>query len=272
MHYPKELDILKEYIQNFGYDFITDFKLCEYSNIIRNYFDNGHLLESSIIDFGQSRDGGIYAIWNNNDEQKIVYLGSEGSDWYILTNNIQDFLVLLSIGYENILEENLKLKPIKKQNNNLKKWIKAKLNITVPNTAKNISQISDNSFVEFLHHKLKSQVSLEEFNPNSEYNNESHYIQYRLVIESYPKDKLIFIKKIRKVSQISISDLLKIEKFPFVVYQNNTSFNGKLKLRNFNSSDKDYLIDIIENYSSNIKLEYRNSAKKSELKKFQKLN
>lgn len=56
--------------------------------------------------FGAGSTGNLYAFWIDDDgEQKIVHLGSEGGELHILGENFAEFLRFLAIGYEDTYED-----------------------------------------------------------------------------------------------------------------------------------------------------------------------
>jgi hypothetical protein len=52
--------------------------------------------------FGMSVDGGLYCVWVQDDgKQPVIYLGS-GQSARVLAKDVEDFLVLLAIGYDEV--------------------------------------------------------------------------------------------------------------------------------------------------------------------------
>lgn len=60
--------------------------------------------------FGAGSSGNLYAFWiDDNGEQKIVHLGSEGDELLVLGNTFIEFLQYLSIGYDDPYSEDFHL-------------------------------------------------------------------------------------------------------------------------------------------------------------------
>jgi hypothetical protein len=120
---------------------------------ISGYFElheNGRDFFSRIIDreetrnrlgiFGSSPDGGLYCIWlQDNGKQPVVYIGS-GQFAMVLSANIEDFLKLLAIGYNEICGPDLSQPPEPGSlvNRKFQTWISQILNTSVPLTGQNI--------------------------------------------------------------------------------------------------------------------------------------
>lgn len=271
IHFPIELKLFCDWIEENGYDSIaSDFKLHASSNAMIKYFDNGEKLEKHIAAFGHSGDGGIFALWKTDKSQKIVHLGSEGNNWFVVANNFIDFLTILAIGYPNLACDDLQKPPSEHNpNNKFKNWIETTFGLTVPDSAKKLTDKTDRTFTRWLFDILQTGDNFERFDPDSKHNLQFHSIEYRLIATKVPDNKAKFIGDLRKVSALSIAELMKgLNQLPIVVYENATYFNGELSLANFPKNDRDALIYLTENYKNEVTLEYRNNARQSEKEGF----
>jgi hypothetical protein len=274
VRFPIELEMFCNWVDENGYESIlTDFELHGFPNSMTNYFENGQKLEKYIGEFGHSGDGGIFAIWQTENDQKVVHLGSEGNNWFIVANNFVEFLKILAIGYPYLADDNLQKPPTESsQNDNFKKWVETTFSLTVPNSAKKLVNKTDKTFTKWLFDNLQPADTFEHFDPDSEHNKQFNSIEYRLVVTNIPGNKSKLIGDLRKVSTMSISELLKqLSNLPLVVYESSTYFKGQLSLTNFPTPNKDNLIFLTENYKDEVVLEYRNSARQSERTDFKRL-
>lgn len=274
VQFPAKLKIFCDWVDENGYDnIVTDFELHGFSNSMTHYFDNGQKLEKYIAAFGHSGDGGIFAIWQNGNDQKIVHLGSEGNDWFIVANNFVDFLNILAIGYANLANDDLQKPPTEtKTDYKFKNWVETTFYLKVPNSAKKLTNRIDKTFTKWLFNSLQPGETFERFDQDNEHNKQFNSIEYRLVVIQVPDNKSKFIGELRKVSTLSISELLKqLNYLPLVVYESSTYFKGQLSLTNFPTLDKDNLIYLTSNYKSEIILEYRNNVRQSEKTDYRQL-
>ncbi|MEM8528314.1 MAG: hypothetical protein AAGG68_26970 [Bacteroidota bacterium] len=116
--------------------------------------------------FGSSPDGSLYSIWLDDDHnQKIVHLGSEGGELYILSNTFVDFLRLLAIGYDEIgfadmsktAEEwsaAIDMDIDECININFRNWVKQKFNVDIPSKGEEITNIGDDTFSKWIESKI----------------------------------------------------------------------------------------------------------------------
>lgn len=118
--------------------------------------------------FGLGADGSLYAFWiDDNENQKIVHLGSEGDGLYILAENFIDFLRLLAIGYDEIGFADMNMtvqawnKGIEKDENeginpSFRKWVSSEFGVNIPNKGKEIADFNDESFNHWIQEKLRT--------------------------------------------------------------------------------------------------------------------
>lgn len=243
IHFPDELKCLCNWIVENGYGSIRyDIRLVKASNDIEQYFDDGYKIKDSFGVFGHSSDGGIYAIWQKNEkEQPVVYLGSEGSEWYVLGADFTSFLAFIAAGLDNPF----------------KSWVKDNFNIFVDSKKVAIKK-EDRSLARWIYDKLDITMPFAEFDPDSEHNETSNSIDYKVTVISIPDNKVDFIKAIRILSNLSMGDLLKsFQSLPVTVYEGHVFFRGKLDIANFPEPDKSYLSELENKFSANILIEYR---------------
>lgn len=112
--------------------------------------------------FGIGKDGSFYAFWNDDyGKQKIVHLGIEGGELYILANNFIDFLRLLAIGYDEIGFANLSLTVQEWNaligeestygiNVNFQDWVVKSFNAQIPKRGNEISNLEDKKFENWI--------------------------------------------------------------------------------------------------------------------------
>ena len=271
--FPMELQLLCEWVEENGYDSIaTDFRLGAAPNLVSSYFHNGGKLEKHLVAFANSSDGGIFALWRTNEGQKVVHLGSEGNNWFVLADDFADFVATLAIGYSNLAEDDLLNPPVGNgPDAKFKTWVETKFGLRIPDSAKNIDK-TDRAFTRWVFNTLQPGVDFDQFDPDSKHNLEFHSLEYRLLVSKIPENKSKFIGDLRKVSTLSISELMKgLNNLPIVVYEGSTYFNGQLSLKNFPSADKEALIYLTENYKDAVTLEYRKNVKQSEKTGFKEL-
>ncbi len=117
-------------------------------------FENGREVISAWIDreeaqkrlamFGMSPDGGLYCIWlQDNGKKPIIYIGS-GQDARVFAKNIEDFIILLAIGYNDICRADMSQPPEEGSliNPKLQAWASQKLNVNIPTAGQEIVDIA----------------------------------------------------------------------------------------------------------------------------------
>ncbi len=116
--------------------------------------------------FGTAPDGSLYAFWlDDNQRQRIVHLGSEGDDLYILADNFVDFIRLLAIGYDEIGSADLDLS-VKEWNLEIgepedegvnpkfRAWVIKEFGVTIPERGNEIVDVDDTTFSDWLEEKM----------------------------------------------------------------------------------------------------------------------
>ncbi|MCT4581019.1 MAG: hypothetical protein N4A35_06340 [Flavobacteriales bacterium] len=159
---PHELELFCNWLDQNGYPISGCFELRADDGETMRYWlgMEGHSDRFGI--FGAGSDGSLYAFWMDDEgQQKIVHLGSEGGQLYILADNFIDFLRLLAIGYDEIgfadlsktVEEwNISqgLPPNDGINSIFQKWVKTTFKTTIPIKGNEIVSINDTSFNDWI--------------------------------------------------------------------------------------------------------------------------
>ena len=164
---PPELEKLCDWVEKNGYPISGSFEL--YSGdikIIEHWFGHGKVLNRFGV-FGTGPDDSLYSFWlDKNNNQKIVHLGSEGGQLYILAANFVDFLRLLAIGYDEIGFSDLTMsleewnKTIEEsedygKNPKFRNWVEREFQTIIPERGDEISSFQDKSFEAWVGKQLK---------------------------------------------------------------------------------------------------------------------
>ena len=166
---PAELEKLCDWHDKNGYPISGEFCLNpDDGETIKHWFGTDKVSDRFGV-FGSGPDGSLYSFWiDEKQRMKIVHLGSEGSELFILANNFLDFLRLLSIGYDEIgfadlnmtviewnkaIEEN----PKNGINEKFQKWIEAEFKTSIPAKGSEIIDKDDKSFENWVNQVLESE-------------------------------------------------------------------------------------------------------------------
>ena len=111
-----------------------------------------------LAQFGLSPDGGQFCLWAKEDgTMPVVYLGT-GQGAKIVAKNLEDFIILLAIGYPNIESADMSLSPMAcyekydkpygsdkpEINRHFQKWVRENLKTTIPRTGEKITDAATN--------------------------------------------------------------------------------------------------------------------------------
>lgn len=144
--FPPILSQLCEWDENENQDDTISgyFELQQYGrDILSRLIDKDNIRDRFGL-FGLNSDGGLYCVWlQDNGEQPVVYIGSVGSA-RVLTKNIEDFLLLLAIGYDEVGRADFSQPPESESSINIKfqDWVKQKLNSSIPATGEAIVNLA----------------------------------------------------------------------------------------------------------------------------------
>jgi hypothetical protein len=154
--FPAELEMLCDWVDQHGFPFSGYFRISpdENKDDISSWI-GFHDVDHYFGVFGRGSDGSMYALWHDeaHNTYKVVHLGSEGGELYVLANNFVDFLRLLAIGYDEIRFADLSLPPEENEgydpaavNPKFAEWVRTTFNVTIPRTGDEIVNIYDKSF------------------------------------------------------------------------------------------------------------------------------
>ncbi len=165
---PKELELLCNWLDTHNYPISGYFELRADDGETMRYWLGVENLSNRFGIFGAGSDGSLYAFWINDEgQQKIVHLGSEGGQLYILADNFIDFLRLLAIGYDEIgfadLEQTISdwntsqgFPPNEGINPIFQDWVKTTFKTSIPLKGNEIVSIKDASFSDWVHQQIKN--------------------------------------------------------------------------------------------------------------------
>ncbi|WP_310489720.1 hypothetical protein [Chamaesiphon sp. VAR_69_metabat_338] len=126
--------------QNFDKKLSGYFELFENDREVISAWVDRAETQKRLAVFGMSPDGGLYCIWlQNNGKKPIVYLGS-GQDARVFAKDIQDFIALLAIGYNDICSADMSQPPDEGSliNPKFQAWVDRVLNVNIPVTGRQI--------------------------------------------------------------------------------------------------------------------------------------
>jgi hypothetical protein len=132
---PEELRSLIAWHEKHGYPISGDFALREHDDqTVARWFGSERAVGRLAV-FGAGPDGSLYAIWvQENGASRIVHLGSEGQNLFVLARDMREFLLLLAIGYSEMGFDDLSVAPTEAEGANPKfrAWVAAKLSCVIP--------------------------------------------------------------------------------------------------------------------------------------------
>ena len=165
---PKELEAVVNWYENSDelmgglFEFYADEDLI----MVENWFGkNTH--KDRFGSFGIMPDGSPIAFWLNNEgEQKVVMLGSEGDGQMILANNFIDFIRLMSIGYDEFMyiDFNQTIEEHNKENEQeenygvnkeFQNWFQNKFEIRIPLKGNEIVNEDNDIFANWVNEQLE---------------------------------------------------------------------------------------------------------------------
>ena len=134
--FPAELSALCDWEEENGYPISGCFELrADEHNFVESWFGTP-APSKSLAMFGAGAEGSLYCIWDigNGEDFPIVHLGSEGDEVKVLSSDFSDFLVLLSIGYNELGFEDLTNEPRNDEGINIvfQRWVQNSLQRDIP--------------------------------------------------------------------------------------------------------------------------------------------
>jgi hypothetical protein len=154
--FPEELRSLILWNEKHGYPISGGFKLREHDDqSVVLWFGSDRALGRLGI-FGAGPDGSMYALWlQDNGHCRVVHLGSEGQNLFVLARDMREFLVLLAVGYFEIGFEDLSQPPdAEGVNPRFRKWVASQLSCVIPATGDQIvrtAQSTSENFEKWVH-------------------------------------------------------------------------------------------------------------------------
>ncbi|MDO6675018.1 hypothetical protein MK851_12440 [Tenacibaculum sp. 1B UA] len=159
---PQELKLLCDWVDENDYPISGLFELqADDGYSIKSWFDNAAISDRFGV-FGLGPDGSIYAFWLDDDgNQKIVHLGSEGDALCILATSFIDFLRLLAIGYDEIGNADMTKTAYQwndadddeSVNLDFQDWVQTSFKVSIPKTGNEITSTNDSHFKNWVHKK-----------------------------------------------------------------------------------------------------------------------
>jgi hypothetical protein len=151
---PLEISMMLDYINDNESEsqyFQIDIQFQPINKEIIKYYFNNEELETYFGLLGTTADGSILAIWKDNEEQRFVHFGSDGSNWLILAPNPIDFIRLIAIGYDNF-DKNEILNP--PQNSRIDKlfqsWVENIFSVEIPQSGKDIVDLNSEQLINWI--------------------------------------------------------------------------------------------------------------------------
>jgi hypothetical protein len=154
--FPEELRSLFLWKENHGYPISGEFELREHDDkSVVLWFGSDRAVGRLGI-FGAGPDGSMYALWlQDNGDSRVVHLGSEGRNLFVLARDMREFLLLLAVGYLEIGFEDLSQPPDAEGiNPKFRKWVASQLSCVVPATGGEIvrqAQCTSENFETWVH-------------------------------------------------------------------------------------------------------------------------
>ncbi len=150
--FPEDLGALCDWQEANEDSSIGDFEVCpDDGDDIYCWFDS-HAADSRLARFGTGPDGALYCIWLQEDgRQPIVHLGSEGNDLRVLAGSMQEFMILLAIGYGAFEVGNHSEPPSDPGivDQEFRSWVEDRFSSEIPGTGIDISRRAASEFDDF---------------------------------------------------------------------------------------------------------------------------
>ena len=156
--FPPELESLCDWVEQNGYPISGYFELSPDNDHVIGLWMGFDNVDDRFGVFGAGPDGSIYAIWKDDaGEQKVVHLGSEGGDLYLLAHSFVDFLRLLAIGYDELGFADMTRPPQDNEgfdaacvNPAFQKWVEETFHVTIPPVGAALFDRDDKTFAAWI--------------------------------------------------------------------------------------------------------------------------
>jgi hypothetical protein len=151
-NFPSPEEIPSALVKLFNYANQVETYFSGYFELVTNgkesaisWFSKDETAANQFIIFGENTDNSLYGFWlygnRKISEAPIIFLSSEGTDNSVLANNIEEFLTLLAIGYDELGYAAYSQEPEKEATTelqNFRTWLKQEFGIIPPATGENI--------------------------------------------------------------------------------------------------------------------------------------
>lgn len=163
---PPEFEKLCSWTETNGYPISGYFSLRADDGDTMRYWLGFKNLSDRFGIFGASPDGSLYSFWiDDENKQKIVHLGSEGGELYVLADNFIDFLRLLAIGYDEIGFADLNMtiqewnseigqEKDKGFNTKFRGWVEKEFKVQIPDKGSEIVDVNNTTFRDWIEEQI----------------------------------------------------------------------------------------------------------------------
>ena len=140
---PNALRQLCDYLDSTDYPISGYMKLRPEGEGLKFWFGPNSTAWRTLAGFGAGPDGSTLALWlyASADASKapVVHLGSEGDRLVVLANDIEEFLLLFGIGYNELGFDDLSLPPEEPESaEGLRGWLESQFGLRPPMTGSEI--------------------------------------------------------------------------------------------------------------------------------------
>jgi len=131
---PAELRALCMWHGANGYPISGGFELRASDDEVLVHWFGCHAADDRLGVFGAGPDGSLFALWRQDDgECRVVHLGSEGQNNFVLARSFVEFLQLLAVGYNELGFDNLQGPPEAEGiNPAFRAWVTRTFSVIVP--------------------------------------------------------------------------------------------------------------------------------------------
>ena len=140
---PNALRRVCDYLDSTDYPISGCMKLRPEGEGLKYWFGADSTAWRVLAGFGAGPDGSTLALWMyasaDTSKAPVVHLGSEGNQLIVLANDIEDFLLLFGIGYNELGFDDLSLPPDEPESAaGLRQWLESQFGLRPPMTGAEI--------------------------------------------------------------------------------------------------------------------------------------
>ncbi len=140
---PQRLRELCDYLDSAGYPISGCMRLRPEGESLKLWFGAPSDAWKSLAGFGSGPDGSILAFWmyagGDIAEAPVVHLGSEGNEIKVIADNLEDFLLLFGIGYDELGFDDMSAPPLEPESAaGLRARLSARFGLVPPATGQDI--------------------------------------------------------------------------------------------------------------------------------------